>query len=143
MILAQDHIAAPVQAVLAERVGAPERRQGIGIGLLRGEAGEGIGDLSADPSRLLADALDAADLGGGGPAEMRYALAADAELPGLDAAVALLDGLRAGDQVGGRLALRGGRMGRADRFQRLDQFRGERRRRRRGRCRPSVRAGWL
>lgn len=101
VVLAKDHVAAPVQAVLDQPVVAPERQQGVGIGLLGREAGHRVGDLTAHPALRRADPLDPADLGGPRPAEMGHALAADAQTPRLDATVPFLDDRRAEGQVGG------------------------------------------
>ena len=140
VVLAQGHVAPPVQAVLDEPVIAPQGEQGVGVGLLGRQAGDGIGDLVADRAGFLAGPFDAADLGCAGPAEMGHALAADGELPGLDAAMALFDSLRAADEVRWRRAVMGRRRRPAQGF---DQFRGEKRRQRRRRGRPSGSAGWL
>ena len=140
VVLAQDHVAAPVQAILDEPVVAPQGEQRVGVGLLGRKAGERVGDLAADGARFLAGPFDAADLGGPGPVEMRRAFAADSDLPRFDAAVALLDGLRGADEVGRRLAVMGRRCRPSQGF---DQCRGEKRRRRRRRDRPSGSVGWL
>ncbi len=97
VVLAQDHVSAPVQPLLDQPVAPPEHQQGAGAGLLGRQAGDGVGNLRAALADRLADALDPADLGGTGPAEVSGELAADAVRTGLDAPMPLLDSPCAGE----------------------------------------------
>ena len=86
-------------------------------GLGCGQAGDKVGDLGADLVADAALALDARDLGGARPREVRDDFGADRDPARLDAAVALLDGLSSGQirrRSGGVAAcLRGGKIAEA------------------------------
>jgi hypothetical protein len=132
-VLAQAHVPAPVQLVLNRPMPAHKRQQRLRAGLLAGEARDGIRYLAAGLALDLPLPLDAAHLGHARPIEMGHNLAARGDAARLQAPVPFLDGAsllkvrrRAVPEgiTGGLLA------------QSLDQLRGERRRRMRGRCRP-------
>ena len=132
-VLAQAHVPAPVQLVLNRPMPAHKRQQRLRAGLLAGEARDGIRYLAAGLALDLPLPLDAAHLGHARPIEMGHNLAACGDAARLEAPVPFLDGAsllkvrrRAVPEgiTGGLLA------------QSLDQLRGERRRRMRGRCRP-------
>jgi hypothetical protein len=136
-ILAEGGVAAPMEPVL-DRPMAPVEGEELGRpGPLGREAGDRVDDLAAAVGADRAGTLDPADLGGARPLEMRDNLARRRDPPLLDPPVALLDRLGAG-KVGRRVGRLGGERGGAER---LDQLRGETRRRRRPRCRPSSVAG--
>ena len=122
-----------MQLVLNRPVPAHKRQQRLRAGLLAGEARDGIRYLAAGLAPDLPLPLDAAHLGHARPIEMGHNLAARGDAARLEAPVPFLDGAsllkvrrRAVPEgiTGGLLA------------QSLDQLRGERRRRMRGRCRP-------
>src|SRR5262245_55875763 len=69
--------AAASELVLDRPMAAREFEQTRRPGLGGGEAGDNIGDLGADLVADLARALDACNLGGAGPVEMRNHLGAD------------------------------------------------------------------
>ena len=108
------HVADVVQLVFDAPVGARETQEPLWPCLGCGQARDNVGDLGAD---LVADAalpLDACDLGGARPFEVRDDLGADRDPARLDAAVALLDGSGGGQirwRSGGGFAacLRGGK----------------------------------
>ena len=66
-VFVECHIADIVQAVLDGPVAARERKQALGTGLGRGQAGDDVSGLRADLSADLAGAFDAGNLGGAGP----------------------------------------------------------------------------
>jgi len=119
-----------MQLVFDAPVGAREMKEPFWPGLGCGQAGDKVGDLGADLVADAALALDACDLGGARPREVRDDFGADRDPARLDAAVALLDGLSSGQirrRSGGVAAcLRGGKDRRSSR-----------------RCRLSARAGCL
>ena len=95
-IFVHGHVADIVQLIFNAPVGACDLKEPIRAGLGLGQAGDKVGNLDAD---LVADAalpLDAHDLGGARPFEVRDDLGADRDPARLDAAVTLLDGLRDG-----------------------------------------------
>ena len=139
VVLAQDGVASPVEAVFDHPVMAPKGEQVVGAGLVGWQAGDRIGDLAAGLAGAFADAFDPANLGGVRPVQMGHAFAADPQAADLEAAVAFVDAPGA-DQIGGRTALMGGGKPRAEG---LDQFRGEKGRQRQPRDWPSASAGWL
>ena len=119
-----------MQLVFDAPVGAREMKEPFWPGLGCGQAGDKVDDLGADLVADAALALDACDLGGARPREVRDDFGADRDPARLDAAVALLDGLSSGQirrRSGGVAAcLRGGKDRRSSR-----------------RCRLSARAGCL
>ena len=139
LILAQDDVASPVQAVLDQPVVAPQGQQGERTGFVGWQAGDRVGDLAAGMAGAFAGPFDVADLGGAGPVQMRHAFAAGPQAARFDAAVPFCGALGA-DQIGRRAEIMGGRKPRS---QGLDQFRGEKGRQRQPQDQPSAPAGWL
>ena len=90
-VLAECHIAHIVKPVLDGPVAARQFKQAFGTGFGGGQAGDGIGGLSADFSADLAGAFDAGDLGGAGPVKVSNDLGADGDFADLDAAVFLVN----------------------------------------------------
>ena len=90
-----------MQLVFDGPVGADEFEQPLGPGLGCGQTGDEIDDLGAvlvaDPAR----ALDARDLGGARPVEVRDDFGADGDLARLDAAMAFVERLAAARSGGG------------------------------------------
>ena len=82
-----------MQPVFDRPVVALQFEQSPRAGLGSGEAGDEIGDLCADLVADLARALDARDLGGTGPLQVRDDLGADRDLARLEPAVTLVGGL--------------------------------------------------
>lgn len=138
-VLAQEDIAAPMEAVFDAPVVAHEGEQGLGSGLLAGQAGDGIDDLARDLALALAGPLDAANLRGPRPVKGGDDLAADREVADLEAAVPLVG--RLGALTVRRRPVQGGR--RKVTVQGLDQLRGEKRRQRRPPDQPAAPVGWL
>ena len=66
-VLAESHIAHSVNPVFNSPVASPQFQQPSGTGLLRRQAGNGIGQLPACPPFVVADALHSAHLGHMGP----------------------------------------------------------------------------
>src|SRR5215207_1210881 len=121
-ILGEGDVADVVEPVLDAPMVPGEAQQALRRGRLGRQAGDEVDDLGAGLAGDLAPALDAGHLGEARPGQIGDDLAADRDLAGLDAAVALLHRLGPGD-IGPRL-LTGGK-----------------RRRRRWRCRDAAPAG--
>lgn len=85
-----------MQLIFNAPVGAREIKEALWPCLGCGEAGDKVGDLGADLVTDAALPLDAGDLGGARPGEVRDDFGADRNAARLDAAVALLDGSRGG-----------------------------------------------
>lgn len=131
-VFVQEDIAPPMQAVFDAPVLAREGEQGLRGGVGAVQTGDGVDGFVRDLAFDLADPLDAADLCHGRPIESGDDLAADGDAAALDASVPLLDAL--GALTVRRRAVPGGRRGLP--LERREQFRGEKRRRRRRQDRP-------
>ena len=92
-ILVHRDIADPVQPVLDCPVVPFQFEKSHRAGFSWGKAGDEIGDLGADLVADLACALDACDLGGAWPLQVRHDLGADRDPACLQPAVALVGGL--------------------------------------------------
>lgn len=95
-IFVHRNVADVVQLIFNAPVGAREIKEALWPCLGCGEAGDKVGDLGADLVTDAALPLDAGDLGGARPGEVRDDFGADRNAARLDAAVALLDGSRGG-----------------------------------------------
>lgn len=138
-VLAKAGISAPVQGVLYGPVLTAECQKDRRGGLLAGQAGDDVDGFVAGSACDLAGAGDTGDLGEAWPVEIAGDLAASGQFACFDPPVALLD--CSGNQaIRWRLVVRwrGLRL-----TQGRDQCRGEKRRRRRPRYRPSTAADSL
>ena len=137
-ILSEDDITSPVQSVLDRPMVSDEREQSFWTGLGSWQAGDGVDDLVTDLALAFAGPGDAADLGDMGPVETGDYFVTDRDVSGFNPAVLLSDSLCALNVRGWSVQSGWRRLA----LECIDQFRGEKRRRRRRQGRPSRPAGW-